>query len=63
MVRSLTHQGYRWYLEVAPSPVYLHKSKLFAVREDGDSDFAVVLQEMFELPGRFSPSCCRLSGS
>jgi Tol biopolymer transport system component len=55
----LTHQGHRWYLEIGPSPTYAQKSALFAVREDSDPDFTIVLQEAVELPGGPWPSMCR----
>jgi hypothetical protein len=45
------HYGYRWYLEVRPSVEYFPKTAVYAVREDGDADHAVLLLEAGELPG------------
>jgi hypothetical protein len=39
----LVHQGHRWFLEFGPSPNFANRSAVFAVREDGDPNFTVVL--------------------
>jgi hypothetical protein len=55
----LTHQGHYWYLEVAPSATYERRSAVYAVRDDGDPAFTVVLLEAEELPGRPWPTTPR----
>jgi hypothetical protein len=43
------HQGHRWHLSVEASPNYPWAAALFAVRDDGDPDFDVLLLEIAEL--------------
>jgi WD40-like Beta Propeller Repeat len=37
------HQGHRWFLEFRDSPNHAQRYALFAVRDDGDPDFTVLL--------------------
>jgi hypothetical protein len=39
----LTHEGHRWFLESGRSPNSANRSAMFAVRDDGDPNFTVVL--------------------